>query len=391
MKKKNFVLSYLPATLREHKQNKWYIEYSQLNPTSLKLQRFRKTYNINRIKHLPARRKRAAEIIAYINPLLPLGYPYNEVKGEVQVVSMRLVDAMAFVLKLKDKSKRYNAKRTMKSTHDIFVEWLRLEGLQDMVVSDFNQAAAQKYMDYAVLVRDVGNRTFNNYLTKLSVFFNEFVRREWMVMNPLKNIPRKREESPKRRKFTKKERRVVANYFLEKNIWMFYGILLQYYCFIRPVELIRLKPVYFDLQRGAIDLPGEITKTHEARTATIPDAILHYFLDPRFTEIPVRHFIFGRGVVPGPVGYIRGDKMYKDHKKGLKHLYAIGKLDNIDMLTWYSWKYTGNADAKDENSISIEDIQLQNGHQSLDQTKSYFLRHSTAVNQNFKKRVFDLL
>lgn len=390
--KKKFLLLHRPASLRRVDDNSTlYIEFSQYNPALDKVVRIRRTYGLNIIKDKKLQVRRAKELVSFINSQLPLGYPFVEVeKIENHLVHTPIMEALEGVYKIKMMSDRKNTRRTMQSTWNIFSAWLRREGYDSLTISQFEPRHAKQYMDYVLVERKVGNNTYNNYLTCIKVYFNELVRGDYILKNPFRKILRKKKMPANRRRFTPKERNVIAQYFYNNDIWMFYAIMLQYYCFIRPVELIRLKRSMFDLERQLIHLPPTVLKTKETRYATIPDSIIEFFKHDRFRNIPNYHFVFGPGICPGRVQYKNEDKMYKKHKKVLNLLYKQGKLENIDQLIWYSWKYTGNKDAEAEIK-NIRSLQKQNGHSTVKQTLTYLAADPDEINEGFKKRTFQLL
>lgn len=393
--KKNFLLKYIPAQVRERKT--WRITFSQVDPVTGKIQSFRKTFNLNRIKNIPLRRRRAKEICDELNSLLPFGYPFVDVNTkalmndeENELFHTPIIDALKFIFELKIKSDRESTPKTYRTTYTFFNTFLENEGLEKLTISQFKLRHARSFMD-AVWMRPTvnSNNTYNNYLTIISLFFSELKNREYIKDNPFQQIKKKRKTKANRRRFTEKERVVVANYFHENDIWMFYGILLQYYCYIRPIELIRLKKSNFLIHEQKIFIPADIIKTKITRYATIPDSIMHFFKHPRFASIPRHHYIFAPGICPGKTPYKKKDKMYKKHRKVLLHLLKVGKLEDITNLVWYSWKYSGNKDAK--NEMSPHDIQKQNGHQSIKQTEEYMLDDVDEINIPVKNRSFNLL
>ena len=69
------MIHYRPAVVKKPKSGKWYIEFYQTNPLTGKMDRFRQTPQLNRIKDLRLRAKYAHEIEAEINLRLPLALP----------------------------------------------------------------------------------------------------------------------------------------------------------------------------------------------------------------------------------------------------------------------------------------------------------------------------
>ena len=192
----------------------------------------------------------------------------------------------------------------------------------------------------------------------------------------------------KRRPFEDEEKKVVAEHIQENHFWLYLALLLQFYCYIRPIELTRLRFKYFNLNDGTIDLPADITKSKKRRIVTIPLIIIYNFFDPRFVDTPANYLLFGDHLKPAPGANVgekaRYDRMYKLHKRILKHLQKTGALQNIDGLTWYSWKDTGATDS----DVSIYADMQQMGHS--DPRHTWIYRMQRKVNgevRETKKRL----
>lgn len=168
---------------------------------------------------------------------------------------------------------------------------------------------------------------------------------------------------------------------------MFIAALLQYHCLIRPVELTRLRFKYFDLQKGVVNLPGDITKNGKPRRATIPKQSLHYLMELNFANYPTNYFVFGKGLNPHASVAVTDNVCYKWHDKYLKELKKAEKLNDTTGLTWYSWKDTGITDiGKKISPIGLKD---QAGHESLDTTMIYY--HQDEINIEIRDLDSDIL
>lgn len=165
-------------------------------------------------------------------------------------------------------------------------------------------------------------------------------------------------------------------------------MLLQFFGYIRPVELTRLKFKNFDFQRGVVCIEAWAAKKWKKRFVTLPASILHYFKDDRFDKYPPHYFVFGvRDRVVQPSTMAAGDgMMYKRHKKILDGLKADKRLDDISGLTWYSWKDTGiSMHAKRTTPLSTRD---QAGHDDIKMTMVYY--HQDEVNAEYRVLENDL-
>lgn len=373
-------LKFMPAQLVKGK-SRWYIKFRQTNPTTGGRQLFRKTFDLNRIENKNQRLKKAREIINELNNvLLPLGYPFDDVTNLSKLTTIE--KALNKALEIKCKNKRRTTIHSYESIHRIFTQWLKKKNFDKLNISDFKRRHAIAFMDYVLFERDVCNTTFNNYLRDLRGLFSELRRREYISNNCFEEVPYLPKTPKKRRNFTPEEVKIVLGAIKSNpdNYWLFRGVLLQYYGFIRPVEMRRLRFSDFDLKRGTIYLSGQKTKSKKERTVTIPTSVLHYFQDETFTSYPSHYFVFGKGFFPDPHKSCGHETMNRLQKRILLKLYKEGILDNIEGLSWYSWKDTGITDSTDH--LNIKDVQAQAGHHSLEETMKYI--HAHKVNKGMR-------
>ena len=360
MTKKKF----LPARLvRGHV---WYITYTQFNPANGKRVRFRKTFGLNYIDNKKERVHEAEKHIERINKLLPAGWPFEDVSTDM----MTMDKALKLVLKVKLQSLKRNTRKSYKSIVGIFRTWCDGRGLLEYDVNDFSNKLAQSFMDTIMLERNIQGSTYNNYVRILKSIWNVLIEREIVEVNPWNRIKRQKEREKIRRKFTPQERAIIAKYIQEKHQWMFYAILLQYYCLIRPTELRFLRFKYFDLVKGIVILPGTITKNGKKRVVTIPTIILKYFRAQEFTKWPANYYVFGAKIRPHlnqTVGYNTFN--YK-HGVFLKELREAGKLGDTTGLSFYSWKDTGITEMSEH--VSLLNLRNQAGHSETNTTLIYY-------------------
>lgn len=402
--KKKFCPDYLPAQLVEGKFG-WYIKFYQTDPADRKRKRIKKTFDLNRIRCSKERKRVARKIIHRINQILPFGFPYlmdldfngiapqtvrvdnghcppivPNIENPASLGTTPIEDAISFICDLKCRGSRPNSQKDYRSAKNIFGAFLSKHRLEAIPVAQFTPTLAQHYMDYCLVDRNVGNNTYNNYLRTAKIIFKALADREYIKANPFDKIAKKRKTDKKRRAFTPEERRVVAQYIKEQEPRLFLALLLQYYGFIRPVEIRRLKFKFFDLGCCVVSLPGSITKNHKARFVTLPKAIMHHFRNDEFTRWPSNYYVFGPKLRPHPAQTCGRDTMYKLHKKILLELCKIGMVQDIEGLTWYSWKDTGLTDI---NNMGIPPIAARNqcGHSDLATTMRYY--HNGKVNQPF--------
>lgn len=360
-------LEYLPARLV--KGHRWYIIFYQVNPATGERERFRETYELNRIRSITERKKKADLIVSQINSKLPLGYPFEEAYAAAprQVL---ILDALEIARIIKNNTDRQRTIDMVESMCRIFATFITKKKWVDMPVSEFGHRHALAFLDYALFERKVGARTHNNYIERMRAMFTELVDREYISDNPFSGLKKKRESGKQRRAFDEYERDIVADYITRHDTWLMLGVLLQYHCFIRPIEQRRLRFYMISLKEGIIRMPADITKNKENAIVTIPDAIIPALAEYNFNQYDQRWLVFGANSQPHPDKCAGHNTYNLRHKKILDALKKKGLLTNIDGLSYYSWKDTGALELFKRKVDTLE-IMQQLRHKDLTTTQLY--------------------
>lgn len=362
-------LPYIPARLVEAKAG-WYIVYYQFNPITERTERFREKHNLNRIPNPQLRRERAQSIVKHINYKLPAGYPF-EAERDAILTQTPIGKAIEKALEIKcaDASKR--TRDGLESTARIFTGWLTREDKLDMPVISFSTIEALKFMDYVLLTREVGGRTYNNYRERVHAMFTVLKKREYIRTNPFSEISKKKESSKIRRIFSDQERDIVWDEIRRKDKWLMLYVLLQYHCLIRPIEQRRMRIQMMDVDAQIIRLTPEVTKNNKSRSVTIPDVMINFLREFNLQEHYNPGWILcGARGLPHDSKSASHQTIYTRHKKILEDLRERGKLANIDGLHFYSWKDNGIYEMF-KKGVNPRQIQRQAGHSSLDYTMRY--------------------
>ena len=391
--KKNFLPKWEPPRLMKG-NTRWYIVFYCVNDLTKQRERFRLTFNLNRIKDISSRIKRGEELVDKINWWLEQGRPislFNEnnvpdsalLENEQDWLGKtNVVEAVDYILKLKERTTRRDTMRSYRSTAKYFLLYLKKHRWDRLSVNAITRRHASGYMDSCLVERNLGAYAYNNNLRYMRAIFNELVRKEYLHVNPWGEIPYMEKTEKVRRNFTLDEAQIVIRRVRRESELLFYALLLEYCCFMRPSEIMRLQGEDIDLNEGMVMLPSSKAKTKKTRYKTIPADFLHYFDHNFFKNIPPRYYIFGKGFKPGKPTHCNRDDMGKRHRKILLKLKKEGGLKDINGLQWYSWKDTGITDALE--NMPILAVQDQAGHHSPEMTLRY--RHKKRINKQMQEK-----
>ena len=362
--------------------------------------RVRKKFNLNEIKNLEVRQEVADSICNFLKTFDYTDYlPSHNIEEAKPVVTLRM--------KFEERDRDYDRKnttKTYKTAVDKFVTWATEKGYYDKNYLDFTEKQGREYISFLKKTKFVGAkgvlkpyapRTVNNNLTLIRTVFSEILKRDKSIPNPFSEEKKLRVVGKNRRPFTDQERIAVAKFISEKDYWLFRGVLLQYFCYIRPKEISSLKFKDFDLAKGLVKISVFEAKSWVERYATIPESIMHYFRDGIFDRQPANFYMFGKvgdgsrraehKMAPAKIP-ARDDRPYKKHKAYLNKLKKLGALRDIDGLCWYSWKDTGISNhIHDASPLSTKD---QAGHSEMEMTLIYYKKNE--VNEEYRKLKNDL-
>ncbi|HQU51429.1 MAG TPA: tyrosine-type recombinase/integrase [Saprospiraceae bacterium] len=351
------------------RKNRWYILYYQVDPLTDKRVRFRETFDLNRIQDLSERLAKANLIIRDINRKLPDGYPFDA-DYYSKIKKTNLLDAIEKAAAIKCNTDRERTRHGIESMVRIFRMFIEKNQLQDMRIGAFDHRHALAFLDYAAMERKVGNRTYNNYIERMRAMCTELVQRGYLDENPFSKMKNKKVSGKLRRAFNEYERSVVANHIFMTDKWLMLGVLLQYHCFIRPVELRRLRFYMFDFETGVIRLTKNETKNKENATVTIPDSIIPFLKNFNFGQWNQRWLIFGKDIQPHPNLSCGHNSLNYRHRMIIEKLNKSKQLKDINGLTFYSWKDTGAMELF-KRKINILEIRKQLRHKDLKTTQVY--------------------
>jgi integrase len=193
--------------------------------------------------------------------------------------------------------------------------------------------------------------------------FEELIEREYIETNPFAKIKRTVKNKKIKDMFEPEEMELVADYYKKHRPWMYKALLLQFYCWIRPEELRRLRFSHFDLRRGIIKLPGSVTKNNDDSNITIPKAILKEFVNPEFAAYNYNWYVFGSKLKPAR-------SQCGERSMNSLHNTILEKLGiKRPGLVWYSWKDTGMTILSEK--LQPRDLQKHARHSNLEITENY--------------------
>lgn len=342
-----------------------YIEFSAFDPERNSLRR--KIIRLNRIKRSGERKKYAAGVIKRLTEQLQKGWNPWIVKdtSELQLVKDSLALYQQFVEKMLSEGLfRPETYASYKSYLKIIDHYLtKVKPIYYLYQFDRNYCVS--FLDWVFIDRKNSAQTRNNYLTFLKVVFNFLIEKGLIKHRPTDGIRpiSKRLITKQRTTIPAAKVKLLSEHLRVHNPSFLLACYLLYYCFIRPVEMCRLKISYFNIKDSTITIPGEASKNKKEQTVSVPKKVLLFAIDLGIFNHPSSYYVFSNYLRPGkkPIGTIVFRHHWANVSKALRFL---------PEWKFYSLKDTGITEMCEKNLTSIS-IRDQARHSSLAITDIY--------------------
>lgn len=379
------------AKARVYRGARWYIDISVVSTASGAVSRHRKDFDLNEISDVALRGAVADRLALAIEMAVEWA---AGIDGVGEAVTTHVVDNIASVATLSTAAQKGLAikiDKTVDTGHkgykrciSLLLQWAKKGNVHDLPIEAFKADNVRDFLKWLQKRRAYKGQTLVNYVIHLHSIWTEIFKEYGLkIDNPWRG-QKNFATSPKvRRPFSDEEKVIVSAYFRENDYWLFRAVLLIYYCYMRPVELRRLRFRDIDPVKGLVNvhvMKGK--KRYDPRT--IPSAILHFFREERVTKCVASWYVFGKDAQPNADAATDG-KLYKRHQRHLRHLADAGHI-KMAGLSLYSWKDTGiSTHIAIAAPVATRD---QAGHQKLETTMVYYQKPK--INEQYRDLPYDL-
>lgn len=353
-----------------------FIEFYAYDPEQGRMRR--KRIKTNRIKGVVKRRQYVREVIKRLCDQLSHGwnpwiisdtsdlYVFEEALSRYEAHIEKMLASGYF------RKETYNG---YKSNISILREYIKKKNPL-YYVYQFDRKFCVAFLDYVFIDRDNGAQTRNNYLNFLRVLSGFFVDKGYLQNKPTDGI------SPISKRLYHKERECIplemvgkiAEYCKAKDPDFLFACYLLYYCFIRPVEMTRLKVQHFNLKACTLTIPGELSKNKMTQTITLPKKVILYGVERGVFSAPEKDYVFSVKLKPGPVEI--DPKIFRDHWEKVRKALRLKKE-----WKFYSLKDTGITEMCD-HEIAPRQVKDQARHSSLAITDIYLQKRAAKAPGN---------
>nr|WP_319570258.1 phage integrase N-terminal SAM-like domain-containing protein [uncultured Draconibacterium sp.] len=364
-------------------KKKWFVYFSYKNPANDKMKRFRVFEGFATLYTKKDRYEHAENLIQeYTNRLNQGWNPFDEdLKGGVYEDSLTYATVARVYKSARASNKTFNyysnqflpevegmARKTYLnyvSKYRIFNTWLNREGLAGNDLRTITPEIVRAFFLFLINDEKLAKITVTKYKHMLERFFDWCVNNKHIKTSPMVDIPStKRQNDTAPRPIHEADINKLVDTIKETDRQLWLSVQLEYYCFMRPVEIRLSRVSWFDLSRGVISVPAEVVKTTKNKTVIIPDVFREYLMNEwKLHLLPPDYFLIGQNGIPGikPLG----DNNLRNRFNIIRDRLRLPKEYKL-----YSFKHTGNARTADAG-FSMYDRQRQNGHTSMKSTEEY--------------------
>lgn len=352
----------------------WYAYWFEKDPATGKMLMCKQRSQINYIKDKKRRKSEGVMLVQELNKLLSEGWRKHTIKHEVLPVKQVLKN----FLEIKKTSLRRRTWQSYEYSMNTFFAWMDERKMIDYRPEHITKAIALQYCDYLAGTKKYKGKTFNGHKANLGTMFNMMVEREIIDKNPFSKIAKQPEEDGSHIAFNAAQKEKLKKHLQEKNPDLLLFVKFIYHCFIRPIELLRIKVGDMNLESKTIIVYGGSSKNKRTMPVAIPDSFIEDLKAIDWSKYAPTDYLFGRKLRPGPLSLSR-------NRVSFIHSEVLTDLKFTKGYTMYGWKHTGNVDAYNAG-VDVYSLMRQNRHHSLEQTIKYLRGLGLSPNVEFSTK-----
>lgn len=373
--------SFTPPVVRGGKEH--YVSFYAFDPASGKMKR--KKYMLDRYKSGKTRTMMASQLIANLTAKLLNGWnPWvsnPSTKGDILLV--KVLDNYEVYIK-KERERNVLKEKT-------FIDWKSRLGILRAYLSEYHKENTMAYqldssfcvgyLDYVLLDRDVSARTRNNHRGWLSTVCSWMVERGYIQKNPVADISAMPEHEKFREALPPSALHRLRQWCEENDRNLLLAVMMEYYTFIRPVELMQIRLKDISIENQTVFVSGEISKNRHDGLVALNDSILKLMIELRVFDNPSHYYLFGKNLRPSEK--MAGINMFRNH-----FVKARKALHFPDTYQFYSLKDSGIRDLA--NAEGIVNARNQARHTDVSTTNRYLAGKNQPINEGTKHFVGEL-
>ena len=374
----NRVYDILPYSLPQlHTGKKWYVDFYCFDPVVGQLKR--KKYFLDRYKTVSQKKARASEIIETVTNRLRSGWNVwikTETTRE-QTSFTECLELYKIYLNRSVETGHMKGKTAYGylSYLGIFMEWLQQRLVPVKFCYQVDNLLLTDFLDYVFIDREGSACTRNNYLTWLSTLCAWMVSKGYLKDNPTAKIKKLPKDVKKRNALTSAELSTLQLHLNKTNKYFLLACLMEYYTFIRPVELAQIKLEHISIKDQKVFIPGTISKNRKDGMVGLNDEIIRLMIELKIFDKPSHCFLFGKDFKPSEKQ--ADSRIFREYFMKVRE-----ELKWDDSKQFYSLKDSGIRDLANAEGIVVARDQAR--HSDIATTNKYLKGDSMVVHEQTK-------
>ena len=346
------------------KDQRWLIIFYVFDAQQGKVVR-KRNFECNKFTDLNQRQKFANKFIKQVNEKLAEGFIIDVSKTNIDKAkndilennNITLHQALDFAISTKTKLRP--------RTHKTYAD--HIKGFKEYTTSDLPlQACNEKLVKQFIKKKSetLAIRSINNYIGSLRTMFEVLITEKIITENPWKTITKTKNPRGRNIAYTTEQQKNILQLMEKKCPELLLFCQTMYYTLARPNELCHIKVKHIDMFKpNSLFIPAEISKNNTDRHISLPPPI-YKLLKPIKDNCNGNHFIFGRGIIPGPE-HLPAKNVAQSYSKRVLSKFNLGSD-----YTLYSWKHTGVV-TNYINGMSPAALRMQIGHNDTGSFETY--------------------
>ena len=360
-----------------HEGKTCYVDFVQYDPVLNKMRR--KKYHLDKIKTKREKRQRAAVIISVLNERFKSGWNVWTDK----VATMDYTEIAVALTRYEKHILAVNNITTLRnktaygylSYLGIFKKWLEGRALSLCYCSQMTVTLFSDFLEY-ILERGSTARTRNNYRTWLSTLCQWMVEKSYLTENPIEKIKTLKEDAKRRDALSAEDLAKLYKYLNEENKHYLLACLMEYYTFVRPGELSKVKVGDIYIKEMKLFIPAVNSKNRHDGMVALNEDLLRLMIDLGTFDYPSEYYLFGKDFTPCEKN--ADSRIFRDYFVKVRKALKWG-----DSKQFYSLKDSGIRDLANAEGIVVARDQAR--HSDITTTNKYLKQDTLTVHSEVKR------
>ncbi len=298
------LLDFVPAQLKKGTKGVWRVEFYVLDPLNKTPSLKRHQRRVRPMANSRERERFAKRICFELNRKLERGWnPIIEQEAPKALALIKDVSRRYLLnieKQVKDNSLREDSLRAYKSYLKNLERFLFERGEADVFCLKFDRILVGEFLDYIYYERNNSPRTYNNYLSFISMFSKYMILKGHLKANPADGFKKKPKGEKKRSLISRDDLVTIFNFLKTENHNYYTACYMVYSEFIRRTEMSKLLVSDINIKDRYIRIRAEISKNRKSQNVTILEEFLPILI-AHISKANNSDFVFsGNNFKPGP-------------------------------------------------------------------------------------------